>query len=643
MARFRFPSITHDHDLCPGEKEACTIEPEPEDPIEWIEAEISLPVHSAYAKPGPVRFDAWQKYPIRLALKSKHLKRLNIRSSVQVGKSFVAEMIMTFLMRWRSSKLMLCYSIQPIVRRVIKERLLPLIRANPVLRRLTTGIADDMSMEYITLKNGTLRLAYAESENTIASFSVPYIIASEVAKYHNPSADIPQLLNGRTTWYHKTGEYLEVFESSPKWDDDYFGKECKKSQVQLYPFVKLSCGHWAHLEDRIIQVAEDEHGSPIKNPDALLSSTRNAWLKCPVCSQRTFEDQHYAILQTVVWARAREEIVNDSQPDYSNYKSVTINANKLLNEGYTFVQCMADFFYADSQVDGGLALRTYNNETMGREIKRADSVKQRTEMDDLEPQKLRYDIYSPEPVYPEEIKFALVGMDTQDKSFYEVVRGFTGKNADTYLMSAEEISYDYFTETKEDIRLRVFDATFGKEFVRADGYRIPVLAGMVDHGGHRAELVNYITAKIPRLYKYKGSSRSEIAVLEKKDSGIYHGNTRQLSQIVHQLLTECNFYLPWDVSDEYWYQLKQEYFKNRMTNKGPTVDFYQGERNHFRSAENYCQAAAYLMGAYKPEDGRWLMVLDRVLAERNTPIKEKKQNINPFENLFNGPSSPNWW
>lgn len=590
---------------------AAFTEKEPDDPCEWIEKNLILPENSAYAQPGPVRLFNFQKWLIRKALnkiKSPVLvHRFIICSSVQVGKSFISELIMCYLIRWRSAKIMLAYSTNNMVRRTIKERIIPLINANSELNQYKTGVEDDFSMEYLTLTKGTIRVASAEAESTIASFSLPYIIASELAKYPTTKIDIGQLLEGRKNFFEESGNWLIVMESSPKFDDDAFGKIVSSAQVQLYPHVKLSCGHWCFMEDRKTEGLKDENGDTIQSPELIKSNVNNAWLVCPQCQHKTFEAEHAALLRgDVIWARSPADIISDMQPGY-DYENICVNMNKYLNSGYHFNDCLSEFFKHKNVLDGGISLRTWYNESMGRPQKRIDDQSIKDSQTSYTPKKLPYTIYSSDPKenkIPLPGKFLLFGGDTQDRSIFFTVRAFTGKNTDTYLVDAGEVQFDFLNETKEEICQRFQDRTYNKEYFREDGERLYILGGMLDVGGHRQELASFICAKTPNLSRYKGSSKGELApFIEKGPSGIWFGNITSLSLQINYLMYNTNFYVPSDIStfSDYLTQLTGETFIQIENKYGATTQKrIVKQNNHCRSAENYMQLIAYHLQAFNP-------------------------------------------
>ena len=616
------------------------LETEP-DPVEWVECNISIPEGSAYGKYGPVQLSEFQKFLLRLLVRQDVLL-VCIMASVQVGKSFIVEMALLYIMRFRTSKVMFCYATTALCKRVIKERLTPLISKNSELSKLLTGIQDDVAQFAISLKNGTLRLGSAEAaENTICSFSSQIVVGSECSKYPE-NIDVIKMLDGRYTYFIKTQNYKAIYESSPKYSKDNFSLKCASTELQLYPFCKLPCGHYAYLEDKIIKVIHDESDEPIQDVLILGEQLDNAWIECPECGCRVFEKDHFRILQTVIWCDASENIENDTQEEFLDIHSFTPHINRLYDEGYTFVQCMIDFFTAKNKIDGGTSLRIYQNETQGRPVLSVED-EQLEQQEQFIPRKIPYYIYSgSENRHPLPVKFALLGGDTQQFKFYFVIRGFTGLNSDTYLLDADTIEFDKLGEDKEKIYKKYYERTFGRLLKRTDGTTIPLLGGMQDQGGNNGPLVDHIVSKIPELYAYKGSSEAEKAVLIKKsetNNKLYLGNTASLSKIVHDLMYNRNFYLPEDVSKDYLKQLQGNFWR-KIQGKGADdnykMKFEHTANDHYRSSENYCQAAAteLLWDAFNPKSPRVTRDIDKFTG-KVTIADSHKALANAFSGAFN--------
>lgn len=600
--KFKFPTIEHSFPLPQLFIDSLIIE-DPPDIVEWIEKNVSLPKKSSYALKGPVKLDPFQKWPLRYAVNGS-TKKFFIVSSVQVGKSFLCELIAFFLIRFYSGNLMLCYQEAQTAARVILERIQPVLKHNPELSRYLTK---QITQEYINLTNGVLRFASSEAPRTIASFSVPFIIASEVAKYVDTVHDTEQLLLGRKNFYEKIGEWLFMAESSPMWTDDTFGKMCDAVKLHVYPHVKLTCcGGWLFMDDKHLEVDVDSEGNPIRDVDYIKNNPDCVYLRCPYCNDKVYEKDHYSMLQNVIYAENPGQIINDQQPEY-NDEEIVIHWNKLLNAGYTFNACLAQFFYSASQLDGNKALYTYQRESMGRFIKRGeigDDVPFTADLQKFKP----YTIYTPSKL-PKEIKFLIAGHDVHKDRITSVVRGFTGNSTDTYLINYEEVEHDIL-EDKQIAFERIRDRIYTREYLSESDKPIPIIRGIIDIAdGNTVDLSKFISDRITVnghkvLKPYRGSTQRNPMLIEWHDkSKCFFGDTVSLSRIVAQLIHSNNWYLPTDTPEIYLKQLMGE------NEEGKKIS----DNNHVRSCENYIQAMAYLLQAYNPS-GKWNDELMKISA-----------------------------
>lgn len=597
-------------------------------PTDWIEKNISLPINSKYALKGKVKLDEFQKYIINYTLgHTSELFRphyINIRSAVQIGKSFIAEMIIDYLIKFRHKDLMLCYTTAAICKEVIKYRLGPVIKENNTFESFITGYQDDFSADHINLNSCSIRFASAEAaDSTIASFSIPYIIASEVSKYPNTanSKDIVQMLKGRKTFHEKLGDFLVLLESSPIDIDDQFGRACSESDIQLYPHVKLSCGHRAFLEDKIIEVIKDQEGKSIQDPKKILENVNNAWVVCPKCHQRTYERDHIKLLKSpIIYANNSDEIIDDKQPEY-RYDNVTFNLNKLLNEGYRFIDCMADLFKAKNKKDGGKALKLYHNETMGRSHFISDEL---VDENVFVPNKLDYYIYRKDRLVPANVKYAVLGGDTQEDRIYYTIYGLTGNNCDLFLLDSDSINFTKQESTQHNLIYdRFYKYVFEKKIYNELDEEIQIICGAIDEGGHHKGLINHIIGKLPNFYSYKGSSqynKRTIGLVERseKDRKLIFGHTEFLSKEFYRhmhWLNDSKLYLPQDVSSDYMDQINSEYWVKTTFNGIDKYKFVQLLNNHLRSCSNYAMAAIEIIDGFNPNS---VKVINRIKNNNNT-------------------------
>lgn len=589
------------------------------DPVEWIEDNIIFPSRGFMNFYPPVdqkiKLRSYQKFPLRYALGFAENRfqphQINIRSSVRFSKTLIAVFIILYYMRFRTSNIMSCFANEDKTKDFFSNKLTPLIKLNPELNQLWNGKLDDLNSREITLNNGIMRVASAESENSIASVSCQLMHMSEASKYHKRFDVIGQGKN-RTIDYEQSGEYLIIVESSPKSKTDPFAIECNTT-AQLRPYVQLTCGHWHFLEDNVIKLSSELNPNRLyenNNLQAITAKDDTCYIECPTCLHRSFQGDLSRMLDNVIWAQESKQIFADVQPQFE-FDAVTFNGNRLYSGSYKLNTCMFDYFKALFKNDGHMALNMYHTETMGREAYEDISLNDKGfRVDD---HKQNYTIYAPINIYPQEVDFAFVGTDTQNDCLYVLICGFQKKTGTIYLLDARQIFYNNNQDGKlfaldesmyDQIYLDFYNNTYGKQFKRPDGSSIPILGGLQDFGGNAHKLTIFIADKIKNhwlTHGIKSDSKNLTELVnytpEPGNSKLTACKTKILSKMALNYLYKLDGFdlvLPNDVNYDFTSQINTEVY---YIDKDDMVTI--SKNNHYRSCFNYLLGAAYLWGAFE--------------------------------------------
>jgi hypothetical protein len=147
-------------------------------------------------------------------------------------------------------------------------------------------------------------------------------------------------------------------------------------------------------------------------------------------------------------------------------------------------------------------------------------------------------------------------------------------------------------EDKYSNPAEVFE-TFIKElnrfpYQKKNGTVMPILAGLIDRGGHRSGDVDYIVDHSPSIGAYIGSTQKLSPLIEQKKSGHYHGNTENLSRIVIKQMESKIWHLPKDIQPEYCSQVLNQYDEEIIDTRGNKKKKWTcKDPDHFRDCENY--------------------------------------------------------
>jgi hypothetical protein len=219
----------------------------------------------------------------------------------------------------------------------------------------------------------------------------------------------------------------------------------------------------------------------------------------------------------------------------------------------------------------------------------------------------------------------LCGIDTQDKGFYFVLRGF-GTGKESWLLDCDWIPCDMPKdkdpgEVLGAIQRRINRRCEGGAYHTQDGRQLYITMALWDRGGHKANFVDYCVARMPQFCAYIGSVEKLSPLIKQSDkNGIYWGNTENLSRIVDSDSLLENWHLPEDVPKDYMDQFVRQYDKEEIDRYGNKKSRrVKGGIDHYRDCENYIQGCVISLG------------LDELLFDGNKIDEAKNEQLSKTE------------
>jgi hypothetical protein len=552
-------------------------------PSDWINANFRL--STAYAIQGRVTLFEWQVTPVDAIIYFSTVIDIAV---VQSGKSMMGEGVCAYMIDNNPVNMMFIYAKRDTVEDVFDERLKPMIKDVPAIRKYWSGYEDDLTKKKLKLFPCIIRIASAGLKTEIATHNAGFVYGSELAKWPKKAFSQTKAIEGRKQASRMLGRKTKtLYETSPEHDQDPSYIECHKpGTVWFRPhYCCPHCEHWQVLVDSQIKEKPDKNGKKDHNPERIKQETA-AWYECENCKREITEDDRIQMAAGVKWLTKGkkipfEEIIKlDNKPERAVFQW-----NRLVDTTWTFAECLAAFFDA-LQSPNPNDLKTYRNEDMAEWVKLSAK---RFEDSYLMSKRGKYTQFGADAYIPEGVAILLLGVDTQDNGFYYVVRGF-GKNLESWLIRADFILCD-MKESKYTNPAEVF-STFTTELYRypyqkRGGMKMPIFAGLIDRGGHRSVDIDYIVAHTPNLGAYIGGTQKMAPLIEQKKSGFYIGHTENLSRIVAKQIESVIWHLPKDIQPEYCTQVLNQYddiiidtkgnSKRRRTCKDP---------DHYRDCEN---------------------------------------------------------
>jgi phage terminase large subunit GpA-like protein len=616
METLLLPAVTDEQPFASdSEREALAVLPIPL-PVAWAEENFFLVEGAGYAATGRITLYPWQREPLNAICGYDGVMYCG---PVQTGKSLLAEMAVWYVVCNMPMHGMFLYAKRDTVEDVFQDRIAPTIREVPAIRALWDGNEDNLTQSKIKLRSCILRVASAEVASDIATFSAGLIYASEVCKYRASQIDTKsnydkiKLLRGRQEAYGIMGKKKEILESSPKFKGDTLYREMYTSGVtNLVPKYPCPiCGEYQQLTLEQIKEVPNANKEKDHDPERIRRDDA-AYYECCACGGNILEGLRIEMGERVVWATKEERVEHNGTIKNPKPKRTRISFqwSRLVDYSFKFSECLARFYEAERSGDP-VKLVSFLNEDMG-EFGEIFAKERATAW--LDSKKGDYNII--DDVIPDGVVAILVGIDTQDKGFYYVVRGY-GAGKESWLIDCDYVAADMEKDQNPAVvadKLRM--ALERKDLKTADGRELYRAVGLIDRGGHKPAFVDGACATIDWLFPYIGSPNKLHPLIKLGKDDIYFGNTRNLSKIVSNDSEKDNWHLPQDIPEDYKQQFVKQYEKEETKKDGSVnVHWISGGCDHYRDCENLIQA------------GYVLCELDKILFDAAQIVETRKAQM----------------
>lgn len=368
-----------------------------------------------------------------------------------------------------------------------KDYLQPMFQKSPRLRRLMTGLADDMASLRIKLQTMLIYMAWAGSVTSIGNVSAKYLIVDELDKCPDqPSkkeAGFEDLVGERTTSFDKFGS-KKVWNSTPTAMPSKIVKKLREMEVIFdYHVTCPDCGAIQLMEfDRI-----DFNGE--RDPDRMLKEDVARYV-CRGCGSLWDNRKRDQAVRAGKWfarddGRERTVFLQEMRP-----KKVGFHSPAWISPLNSLSKCAAAFLRGLKDTTDMLYFVT--------QIKAEEFIhydKQRAEDVVMA---LRDD--RPEGLVPSGgvVSALVAGCDTQDNGdVYWIMAFGWGLEQEGWLIRAG------FVETTAALE----QVVFGTEYKDINGMVYPVQLMVKDAMGHRTgEVYDFCLRHPGRVVPYKGAT-----------------------------------------------------------------------------------------------------------------------------------------
>jgi len=566
----------HNYPFLPGHREFFKIK----DfiwPSDW--AEKCFKLTTAYATQGDIKLFPWQLFPLNI---SEYFEELTFIGSVQTGKSLLSEIIIGFKIDTDNQNMMFLYDNKDKVKDMIEERITPLIKEVPEIKKYWSGYDDDLAKRKIKLSHLYIHVGSAGIKGDIASYNAGVIVASELSNWPKKRFSQTRAIKGRKQAFRMVGKRTFIlYETSPQTDQDpSFEIAHRPGTIFFKPVYPCpECGEYQLIYDAKIKEKPNKNGETDHNPERIREENA-AYLECEFCKFQITDEHRLEMAMNVKYAIVSSKkfthdkglkLVNQSGKGLKfKQRYGVVNWNRLVDVTWTFSECLASYFEAFKSPNPE-ELKTYRNEDMADWVKlRADRYSENYLKSKCVKGAAAYRQYGDNAFLPEGVSILLVGVDTQDNGFYYIIRGY-GMGLETWLIRHDFVFCDMKDyENPADVYNILRKSIYGIPFQKKSKKKVPILAGIIDRGGHRAKDVDYIVSHMQNWVAYIGTSHRTAPLIERKKSGFYHGQSEKFSRIVASQIKSSIWHLPIDVTDDYCKQVLNQYDEEYTDQRGNT-------------------------------------------------------------------------
>jgi hypothetical protein len=554
-----------------------------------------------YNSEGAFKLRPWQIEPADDFL--RYPRNLMV-GAPQTGKSTIADLMAFYGMKVLRTNGIIAYTENETVETVFKDRLTLMIKENPCLREEWDGQEDSLTVKRVKLAHCIWRIASAFNENTMATFASGITIGSEVGKWKKVKFHPPSMLEGRQGSYSYNMKRT-VFETSVFDPTDYMYQQVYTEGVRiLHPHYECPhCRNWIEFTDSQIKVRDPSY----RYAEVMQYKFDAVRYECPICKGEISEPDRMVMSENVVWAAPaidqddfkqepeviRNGIVQGLTPDGKRPGIETICHMwpRMVDTGYKFWQNLAAYFKAKSDP---VALKMYNAEIMSRytSIRSQNAVELITLDTKIGTYRKNY--------VPDDVLLITAGFDSHDDRFNYVYVGWC--YGCVWKILKHGVIPCKLSEYRDPVQMYAqFTGSLQNDVLYwPNGQVADFKYGFIDRGGHRADDVDYITARYPGLRAYIGDNRidEKKPLIRKSDHGdFYLGQTELLSDLTGIRIASPAFWLPVDVSEQFKREILAQYRKKTVSLDGVIGSkWIHGGDDHYRDCLNYNEAIARVYG-----------------------------------------------
>lgn len=569
---------------------------------EWADAYRMLSPEAS-AEAGKWRTDRapYQK-EIMDAVSDDKCWKVVIMSSAQIGKSEIILNMIGYHIDYDPAPIMYVLPTDTMAETFSKDRVSPMIRDTPSLKKKVSDVKSRSSGNTImhkTFTGGHLTFVGANAPSNLASRPIRILLADEIDRFPlsaGAEGDPLQLAIKRTTtfWNRKI---IEVSTPTIK-GISKIEKEYENSTME---HLNVACPHCKKFQTYEWEQLKFEHESGTQDFKLL-------GYKCRHCG---------VIEREVIWKKQPIKWIAE-HPERKGIRG--FHLNELASPWKKWDEIVSDFLEAKRQ--GKEMLKVWRNTSLGLSWEEDGDLDIK---DILLKRRKMYNCF-----IPEDVLVLTCGVDVQDNRLeYEIV-GW-GRDKVSYGIKYGVLMGD---TGRKEVWKQLDDVLLAK-YIRSDGLEMQIMTTCIDSGGHHtSEVYAYCRKReMYRIWAIKGQGGSGIPFVKRPKKrnegkvwlfmvGVDVGKDTIASRLKTNFESEAGFcYFPMEESrgydEDYFIGLTSEKRQIRTVNGAIKINWvkkYEGIRNEPFDLRNYATAALEILNPN----------LDRLYERLNDDNKQKE-------------------
>ena len=531
----------------------------------------------------------------------------------QVGGTECLNNMIGYIIDQDPSPTMIVYPTDTLAEFTSDNRLQPMIKASPVLRKKFNEKSKKNELQFDSMY---IALVGSNSPSDLASRPIRILMFDEVDKYPNASkkeADPISLATERT----KTFSNRKIYKTStPTLKSGYIWQAKENADIERHYFVPCPhCGEYIELKFAQITWPHTEDGK------SDVDKAENAYYVCQECGCIINDRHKPQMLRMGKWKDVRK----------SNRKATKVAfwINTLYSPFVKFSEIAIEFLKSKDDPD---MLHNFINSWLAEPW---EDTKLKTNADLVMERQTEYEMY----VVPPWTKMITAGVDVQETCLYWTIRAWGDYLTSQNIAHGQAFS---FSEIEKIMNL---------EYQKEDGEVCLVNLCLMDSGDQTDDVYDFCAFNSEWVLPCKGSSGNmlshyKLSKVNKTESKAFGMNLVMVDggkykDMIASRMQKPNGKGSWmvykDCDREYAEQVTAEHKVVERTGNGKEVMKWVVKTshadNHYLDAEVYCLAAADVLGV------RGLFLQNN--EEEKTTVQERpQQQETPEENWIK--SNENW-